>query len=130
MSDLWLFLLGLLFATEGVLIILAIREYPVAQERNCAVVPGTTTARMNWVEKELPRVNSFSTRLSSFSNRLFHPRKDVEIMPDRDIICVDCTTKFVFSEKEQDFFKGKNFQDPKRCKTCRKARYKGKNKPA
>jgi hypothetical protein len=51
-------------------------------------------------------------------------------MPDRDIICVDCTTKFIFSEKEQEFFKGKNFQDPKRCKTCRKARYKGKNKPA
>jgi hypothetical protein len=81
------------------------------------------------VEKEFARGNSFSKRLSSFSNRLFHPRKDIE-MPDRDIICVDCTTKFIFSEKEQEFFKGKNFQDPKRCKTCRKARYKGKNKPA
>jgi CxxC-x17-CxxC domain-containing protein len=42
---------------------------------------------------------------------------------DQIIACVDCTTEFSFSAKEQEFYAQKGFaSSPKRCKPCRNAR--------
>ena len=38
---------------------------------------------------------------------------------DRVLRCVDCGEEFVFTAGEQLFFAEKNFQEPKRCKTCK-----------
>lgn len=38
------------------------------------------------------------------------------------IKCQDCGKEFVLNESEQEFYKNKNFPEPKRCKTCRKTR--------
>jgi len=43
-------------------------------------------------------------------------------MSDKEIKCSECGEVFVFTEKEQEFFKTKDFQDPKRCIKCRKGR--------
>jgi CxxC-x17-CxxC domain-containing protein len=40
-------------------------------------------------------------------------------MEDRTIICLDCGEEFLFSGEEQDFYRDKGFQDPKRCRACR-----------
>ena len=38
---------------------------------------------------------------------------------DRELTCVECTTTFIFSAGEQQFFRDKGFNhDPKRCKQC------------
>lgn len=41
---------------------------------------------------------------------------------DRNLTCNDCGGTFVFSEKDQEFFASKGFQEPKRCPDCRRAR--------
>lgn len=42
---------------------------------------------------------------------------------DQIIACVDCSTEFTFSSKEQEFYAQKGFTSvPKRCKPCRMAR--------
>lgn len=39
---------------------------------------------------------------------------------DRDVLCVDCGSQFVFSAGEQEFFQGKGFtHEPKHCKQCK-----------
>lgn len=38
------------------------------------------------------------------------------------IKCQDCGEEFKFSERDQEFYAEKGFQDPKRCHFCRKAR--------
>lgn len=43
-------------------------------------------------------------------------------MADRDLTCQDCGQIFVFTERDQEFFSSKGFQDPKRCPDCRRAR--------
>lgn len=44
-------------------------------------------------------------------------------MPDRTLICQDCSREFVFTEGEQEFYKEKGLQnEPKRCPECRKAK--------
>ncbi len=48
---------------------------------------------------------------------------------DQTIQCVECREPFVFSEKEQDFFKSKNFVAPKRCLSCRRARKANSSPP-
>lgn len=40
-------------------------------------------------------------------------------MPDRKITCKDCGQSFEFSEKDQQFFKKNNWNDPIRCRPCR-----------
>ena len=45
---------------------------------------------------------------------------DVE---DKMLTCKDCGNEFVFSEREQQFFAEKGFQNqPQRCRDCRHAR--------
>lgn len=43
---------------------------------------------------------------------------------DKTIPCVDCGKPFVFTIKDQDFFKQQGFYEPRRCKPCREARKK------
>jgi hypothetical protein len=38
---------------------------------------------------------------------------------DNDIVCVDCSTVFLFTEGEQRFYAERGFQTPKRCPACR-----------
>lgn len=40
-------------------------------------------------------------------------------MPDQRLTCVDCKAGFVFTARDQEFYKSKAFQDPKRCPDCR-----------
>jgi len=41
---------------------------------------------------------------------------------DKPLTCVDCNTKFTFTEGEQRYFLSKGLSQPKRCPDCRKAR--------
>jgi len=41
---------------------------------------------------------------------------------DQTLHCQDCDQDFIFSAKEQEFFKSREFSSPKRCQTCRAAR--------
>jgi hypothetical protein len=41
---------------------------------------------------------------------------------DIEITCKDCGTIFTFSAAEQEFYAEHNFDQPKRCSPCRKAR--------
>jgi CxxC-x17-CxxC domain-containing protein len=43
-------------------------------------------------------------------------------MADKDLTCGDCGETFVFTERDQEFFAQKGFQEPKRCPACRRAR--------
>jgi hypothetical protein len=50
--------------------------------------------------------------------------KNKEIpMPDKTLVCKDCSKEFVFTEGEQEFYKEKGLQnEPQRCPDCRKAK--------
>ncbi len=51
-------------------------------------------------------------------------------MADKTITCKDCGAEFVFTEREQEFYKEKGFDnEPQRCADCRKKRKqeKGRN---
>ena len=42
---------------------------------------------------------------------------------DRDVLCVDCGSQFVFSSGEQEFYREKGFvNEPKHCKQCKAKR--------
>lgn len=42
-------------------------------------------------------------------------------MADKVIVCKDCKAEFVFTEREQEFYKEKGFNnEPVRCPECRK----------
>ena len=41
---------------------------------------------------------------------------------DQTLTCVDCGQGFTFSERDQEFFREKGFEPPKRCKDCRDAK--------
>lgn len=41
---------------------------------------------------------------------------------DRYIVCKDCGSKFLFSAKSQMHFDNMDWDDPKRCKSCRSYR--------
>jgi CxxC-x17-CxxC domain-containing protein len=43
-------------------------------------------------------------------------------MPDLEITCAECATPFVFTEREQEYYRERNLTHPKRCKPCRDAR--------
>ncbi|MBN1190054.1 MAG: zinc-ribbon domain containing protein [Dehalococcoidales bacterium] len=46
---------------------------------------------------------------------------------DITITCNQCGKKFVFSEDEQEFYRGKGYSPPLRCKQCRSARQQSTN---
>ena len=41
---------------------------------------------------------------------------------DITLSCTDCSGGFIWSKGEQEFYKDKGLQEPKRCKICRRAR--------
>jgi len=44
-------------------------------------------------------------------------------MPDKTIKCKECRSSFIFTERDQAFFKDKGFQnEPQRCPNCRGAK--------
>jgi CxxC-x17-CxxC domain-containing protein len=45
---------------------------------------------------------------------------------DKVLKCIDCSADFVFSVRDQVFFRDKQFKnEPKRCKTCKTKRASG-----
>ncbi|HWT73565.1 MAG TPA: zinc-ribbon domain-containing protein [Mobilitalea sp.] len=49
-------------------------------------------------------------------------------MADKVIVCKDCKAEFVFTEREQEFYKEKGFDnEPVRCPNCRKAKKQQKD---
>ncbi len=49
-------------------------------------------------------------------------------LKDKTIKCKDCGKEFVFTVRDQEFYKKMNFnQEPSRCKECRQARKNQKN---
>ena len=49
-------------------------------------------------------------------------------MADKVIVCKDCKAEFVFTEREQEFYKEKGFDnEPVRCPDCRRARKQQRN---
>jgi hypothetical protein len=51
---------------------------------------------------------------------------------DQKIVCVQCHNNFTWSVMEQEFYRGKGFDPPKRCPVCRrfrKAAREEKNRP-
>ena len=53
------------------------------------------------------------------------------MLQDKYLVCTEkeCGTEFLFSVKDQEFFKSKGFGDPKRCPSCRKAKKRRMNSP-
>lgn len=43
-------------------------------------------------------------------------------MTQIDTTCSDCGRPFYITDKEQEFYKSKNFEMPKRCFNCRRKR--------
>jgi len=43
-------------------------------------------------------------------------------MPDLEITCTECNSPFMFTEREQEYYRERNLTHPKRCKPCRDAR--------
>jgi len=41
---------------------------------------------------------------------------------DQKLTCADCGQEFVWGAREQEFYREKGFQQPKRCKDCNRAR--------
>ena len=38
---------------------------------------------------------------------------------DKNLVCADCGTTFVFSASDQAFFQERGFSEPRRCRSCR-----------
>jgi hypothetical protein len=44
-------------------------------------------------------------------------------MAEKELVCKDCGTTFLFTEGEQAFYKEKGFEnEPQRCPECRRAK--------
>jgi CxxC-x17-CxxC domain-containing protein len=41
---------------------------------------------------------------------------------DKVLTCADCSSEFVFSASEQEFFAERQFSEPRRCPSCRAVR--------
>ncbi len=44
---------------------------------------------------------------------------------DRNLTCVECDSEVVFSADDQQFHAEREYQDPKRCPSCRQAKRAG-----
>jgi CxxC-x17-CxxC domain-containing protein len=43
-------------------------------------------------------------------------------MPIKFLYCVSCQKEFIFTIAEQDYYKERSYEEPKRCSICRKNR--------
>jgi len=51
------------------------------------------------------------------------PQTKEKAMPDKTLVCKDCSQEFTFTEGEQEFYKEKGLtNEPLRCPACRKAK--------
>lgn len=41
---------------------------------------------------------------------------------DKNLTCVDCSQEFVFTARDQEFYAGRGFSEPRRCPSCRAAK--------
>ena len=41
---------------------------------------------------------------------------------DKALTCADCSSEFVFTASEQEFFAERQFSEPRRCPSCRAVR--------
>ena len=41
---------------------------------------------------------------------------------DKTLSCADCSSEFVFTASEQEFYAERQFSEPRRCPSCRAAR--------
>jgi CxxC-x17-CxxC domain-containing protein len=41
---------------------------------------------------------------------------------DRNLVCADCGQEFVFTARDQEFYAGRGFSEPRRCPSCRAAK--------
>lgn len=49
-------------------------------------------------------------------------------MQDKTIVCKDCGKEFIFSVRDQEFYKEQGFEnEPVRCKECRQKRKAERN---
>ncbi len=44
---------------------------------------------------------------------------------DRNLTCVECNSEFVFSADDQQYHAEREYQEPKRCPSCRQAKRAG-----
>ena len=49
-------------------------------------------------------------------------------LTDKKLKCGSCSSEFIFTKGEQEFYLEKAFSEPKRCKVCRKDRKRDKRK--
>ena len=51
---------------------------------------------------------------------LYERRSEVSEFQDKQLTCADCGGTFLWTTRDQEFFREKGFTDPpKRCKACR-----------
>jgi len=50
-------------------------------------------------------------------------------LSDKQLICAHCGSAFVFSQEEQERYKVRGFDAPRRCPLCRKSRVKLHDEP-
>lgn len=43
----------------------------------------------------------------------------IQSQNDIELECIDCHDRFVWTEKEQEFYKTNGYTQPKRCRPCR-----------
>jgi len=48
------------------------------------------------------------------------PKQEEEVLKDKTIKCKKCEKDFIWSVKDQEFYKEKGFFKPSYCKDCRK----------
>jgi DNA replicative helicase MCM subunit Mcm2 (Cdc46/Mcm family) len=41
---------------------------------------------------------------------------------EKELKCVDCGNTFTWTAEEQEFFRDRGYEPPKRCKACRQAK--------
>ena len=46
----------------------------------------------------------------------------MDMMTDKVLTCADCSSEFVFTANEQEFYAERQFSEPRRCPSCRAAR--------
>lgn len=46
----------------------------------------------------------------------------MDTMTDKVLTCADCSSEFVFTANEQEFYAERQFSEPRRCPSCRAAR--------
>ncbi len=46
----------------------------------------------------------------------------MDTMTDKVLTCADCSSEFVFTASEQEFYAERQFSEPRRCPSCRAAR--------